>query len=142
MILEINQTKIENLQLLEKFITSMGDSSDSFRYYKSRPISVINNHICTVVLLSDNDPIAYGHLDKEKNDVWLGIAVSQMYRGQGKGDLILKYLIDKADELKVEEIKLSVDKNNLQAIKLYVKYGFAKFFEKNEILFFSRKLSA
>jgi RimJ/RimL family protein N-acetyltransferase len=141
MILEIDKTNTKNVEFLEKFIASMGNSSDSFRYFKSRPISVIDNHLCTVILLDNNEPIGYGHLDKEENNVWFGIAITQAFLGQGKGNIIIRYLIDKADDLKLPEIKLSVDKNNAQAIKLYIRYGFVAFYEKNEILFFSRKLT-
>ncbi len=136
MIFEIS---VKNNELLEEFIATMGNSSDSFRYFKTRPISVIENHICTVLLLLNDRPIGYGHLDKEGNDVWFGIAVAQDFVGQGKGKLIIQYLVDKADYLKLSDIKLSVDKSNEQAIKLYNSYGFVKFYEKDGILFFSRK---
>ncbi|HEY6142131.1 MAG TPA: GNAT family N-acetyltransferase [Flavobacterium sp.] len=139
MILEVDKTDFKNVELLEKFIASMGNSGESFRYFKSRPISVIENHLCTVLLLVNNEPIGYGHLDRDENDVWFGIAVSQAFLGQGNGNIIIRYLVDKADYLKLPEIKLSVDENNVGAIKLYIKYGFKKLHEKNGILFFCRK---
>lgn len=139
MILEIDRTNSNNVELLEKCIASMGNSNESFRYFKSRPISVIDNHLCTVLLLLNNEPIGYGHLDKEENDVWFGIAITQAFLGQGNGNIIIRYLIEKADDLKLPEVKLSVDKNNVQAIKLYNKYGFIELYEKNGVLFFSRK---
>lgn len=139
MIIEIDRSNSYNVELLEKFIDSMGNSNESFRYFKSRPISVIDNHLCTVLLLVNNEPIGYGHLDKEGNDVWFGIAITQAFLGQGYGDIIIRYLIAKADDLELPEVKLSVDKNNVRAIKLYNKYGFIELYEKNEVLFFSRK---
>jgi ribosomal protein S18 acetylase RimI-like enzyme len=139
MILEISNANIENIELLKEFIASMGDSSNSFRYFKSRQISVIDNHLCTVLLLCDNKPIGYGHLDKEVDDVWLGIAISQNFLGHGYGNVVIQYLIKRADDLKVPEIKLSVDENNEKAISLYIKYGFVKLQKENGVLFFSRK---
>ena len=136
MIFEIS---VKNNELLEEFIATMGNSSDSFRYFKTRPISVIENHLCTVLLLQDDRPIGYGHLDKEGDDVWFGIAVAHDFVGQGKGKLIMQYLVDKADFLKLSEIKLSVDENNKHAIKMYIKYGFVEIHRKNGVLFFSRK---
>lgn len=139
MILEIDATNSNNIICLERFIATMGNSSESFRYFKSRPISVIANHLCTVLLFVNNEPIGYGHLDKEGNDVWFGIAVCQDFLGQGNGKIIMEYLIDKADYLRLPELKLSVDESNVQAIKLYKKLGFVKLREKDGILFFSRK---
>lgn len=140
MIIEIDKNKSEDIKLLEKFIASMGNSRDSFRYYISRPVSIINNHLFTIILLNNEEPVGYGHLDKEGNSVWLGIAISELYRGQGQGKVIMEYLIDKADELKIKEVRLSVDKNNLAAIQLYNKYGFVPLFEKENVIFFSRNL--
>jgi len=139
MILEIDIENKKHIDLIEIFINSMGNSSSSFRYFKSRPISTIENHICTVLLVINNQPIGYGHLDKEGNDIWFGIAIVQTYIGRGMGKLIIQYLIRKADDLKISEIKLSVDKDNTSAIKLYEKYGFIKHYKKNEVLFFIRK---
>ena len=140
MLIEIDKTKIENIKLLEKFINSMGNSSDSFRYFKSRSISAINNHLCTVLLMYNNEPIGYGHLDKEEDDIWFGIAIVQDFLGSGNGTIIINYLINKANDFKVPEIKLSVDANNLPAINLYTKHGFVKNYEQNGVLFFSRKI--
>ncbi|OCB70561.1 N-acetyltransferase [Flavobacterium piscis] len=139
MILEISSTNVENIELLKEFIASMGDSSNSFRYFNSRQISVIDNHLSTILLLYKNKPIGYGHLDKEVDNVWLGIAISQKFLGHGYGNVVMQYLIKKADDLKVPEVKLSVDENNDKAIKLYIKYGFVKQREENGVLFFSRK---
>ena len=141
MIIEIDKDSLKDMKLLKEFISSMGNSSDSFRYYKSRDLSAVENHLFTIVLSLDNLPIGYGHLDKDGNDIWLGIAISQNYRGMGNGKVLMEYLVAKADDLKLAEIKLSVDKNNEQAIKLYKHFGFVELQEKNEVLYYSRKLS-
>jgi RimJ/RimL family protein N-acetyltransferase len=140
MILEIDKTKLESIKLLEKFINSMGNSSESFRYFNSRSISAIKNHLCTVLLMYNNEPIGYGHLDKEEDNIWFGIAVVQGFLGSGNGTVITQYLINRAIDFNLPEIKLSVDSNNLPAIKLYIKHGFIKNHEKNGVLFFSKKL--
>jgi GNAT superfamily N-acetyltransferase len=139
MILEVVFESKKHKELIEIFINSMGNSSNSFRYFNSRSTSVIQNHICTILLIIDNTPIGYGHLDKEENSIWFGIAIVEKYIGKGKGKLIIEYLINKADNLKIPEIKLSVDKENISAIKLYEKYGFVKQNEKMGLIFFKRK---
>lgn len=131
----------KNSELLQRFISTIGKSGDSFRYFKSRPISIINNHLCTVILMSNNEPIGYGHLDQDNGNIWLGIAIAEPYIGQGHGNSIMEYLISKADELRLEKIQLSVDIYNLQAIKLYNKFGFVEKNKTNDILFFERILS-
>lgn len=139
MILEVDIESKKDKDLIKIFINSMGNSSNSFRYFNSRPISIIKNHICTILLVLDNKPVGYGHLDKEGNNVWFGISIIQEYIGQGQGKLIIDYLLKKAVDLKVPEIKLSVDKENISAIRLYEKYGFVKDYEKMGLLFFIRK---
>lgn len=141
MIIEINKNSLKDIELLKLFISSMGNSVDSFRYYKSRPISVIENHLVTVILLVDNLPVGYGHLDKDGNNIWLGIAISQDYTGKGYGKMLMSYLVSKADVSGIKEVKLSVDKSNVKAIKLYNYFEFIQFQEKEEILYFSRKQS-
>jgi len=139
MIVEIFPDNQANFELLERFISSMGNSSKSFRYFATRPISVISNHLCTVLLIIDDKPIGYGHLDKQDDDVWFGIAIIEDFVGKKMGSIIIKYLLDKADQLKLPVVRLSVDENNMQAIKLYEKYGFEKNYERDAVLFFSRR---
>lgn len=141
MIIEINKSSLKDIELLKLFISSIGSSADTFRYFKSRSVSVIENHLVTIILQIDNLPVGYGHLDKDGKDIWLGIAISEGYVGMGYGKLLMKYLVDKADELNLVEVKLSVDKENSKAIKLYNHFGFIKLQEKNEVLYYSRKLS-
>ena len=38
-----------------------------FRYYHSRTVDVIRNHIVTIVLTLNDNIIGYGHLDYEKD---------------------------------------------------------------------------
>ncbi|MEI8128509.1 MAG: GNAT family N-acetyltransferase [bacterium] len=116
-----NSNKIE---LVEQFINDAGNSLITFRYFNTRPIEILKNHIITTVLLFENRPIGYGHLDHENDFVWLGIAISQKSKGKGYGNIIMSHLISKAVELKLPIISLTVDKNNSSAIKLYEKYDF------------------
>ena len=139
MILEINKSSKEHIMLLEKFVSTMGNSNKSFRYFTSRSLKVIKNHISTILLISEGIPIGYGHLDKQDSQVWFGIAIAEGFTGLGNGNIITNYLIRKSDDLKIPEIKLSVDKNNYNAILLYEKFNFSKYGEINETLFFSRK---
>ena len=110
--------------MLQQFIDEAGTSLKSFRYFQNRPLEIIKNHLCSFLLLDEEEPVAYGHLDKEKETIWLGIAVSEKHIGIGLGVIMMNQLITFAKQNKVKEIKLSVDNDNISAIKLYEKLGF------------------
>jgi ribosomal protein S18 acetylase RimI-like enzyme len=113
------------LQPLETFLASCGSSLDSFRYYAKRPLSVVQNHLITLLGFDESHvPVAYGHLDQEDGTVWLGICVSEAYRGNGYGNLMMRSLLKEASRLGVESIALTVDQSNPGAIHLYEKLGF------------------
>lgn len=128
---ELIQVMPENIDLVVSFISNLGSSSKKFRYFNSRDISIINNHLSTFLILFENRAVAYGHLEPDSDKTWLGIAVIEEMRGRGFGKLMLKKLLDTAKKLHLEEIHLSVDKDNEAAIDLYVKNGF-KIYELKE----------
>ena len=113
----------ENIHLLKTFIENIGEASKSFRYFNTRTIDVIDNHLVTILLLENEFPVAYGHLDSEKNTVWLGICVLPAFSGKGYGKMIMEKLIAAAKKMQIVEISLTVDKDNKKAINLYKKYG-------------------
>lgn len=125
-----------NQDLLQDFLAIAGKSLTSFRYFQTRPLSIIDNHIATYLLQIDKQPVAYGHLDKEASIIWLGIAVAEQYTGRGLGKLMMQTLLTDAKIQKVKCIRLSVDNNNEKAIALYKKMGFKlhTFQEKTQFL--------
>ena len=127
----VKVTLDNNIELLEQFILKIGIAAESFRYYNSRPISVIKNHLVTLLLIDNENPIAYGHLDKENEDVWLGICVLSEYSRKGYGKKMMNELIIEAKELHLSNIVLTVDKDNFSAINLYKKMNFFKVGESN-----------
>ena len=141
MIIEVTYSQFEEVLLLSSFIESMGESSNSFRYFSSRPIEIIKNHLVTVLLLKDGNPVGYGHLDVEGDDVWFGIAVAYEFKGLGYGKEIIKYLTNKADYLRLPTVKLAVDSDNFAAHSLYTNFAFEEVNKKGSLLFFERKLS-
>jgi len=143
------QVKYPEVKLLQQFIDEAGTSLKSFRYFSTRPLEVIKNHLCTFLMLDEGKPVAYGHLDvtdeatiaancgstekglKTEKTIWLGIAVSEKYLGLGLGPMMMNQLISFAKQNGVKQIKLSVDNDNIPAVKLYEKLGF-KLLEKKE----------
>ncbi|HKC68973.1 MAG TPA: GNAT family N-acetyltransferase [Bacteroidia bacterium] len=135
--MEFVQIKYPDTQKLQQFIDEAGISLKSFRYFQKRPLEVIKNHACTFLLLDGEEPVAYGHLDKEDNTIWLGVAVIEAYLGLGLGALVMKKLIDFAKENYIPVIKLSVDNDNSSAISLYKKLGFVLQEKKEGFSFYS-----
>jgi len=131
-----NIIKKDNIDLLKKFIKL--NNSSFFRYYDTRDIKIIKNHIITIILVDNENIIGYGHLDFE-NKMWLGICVLKKYRGNGYGKNIMEYLIEYAYKKNVDYIHLTVDKNNNIAKKIYEKYNF-KVIEKKKNIYLMKKI--
>lgn len=134
-IIKINKN---NKILIDEFLQVAGKSLETFRYFDSRDISVIENHKLTIIGQKDRKSIAYGHLDEDHGKVWLGIAVAHDYKGEGYGYEILNYLLLASIKLKIKEIFLSVDRSNKTAITLYEKNNFIKYKEDFKVLYFKR----
>jgi ribosomal protein S18 acetylase RimI-like enzyme len=122
-----NVTDVENFFRVNK--------SDSFRYFDKRSFEVIKSHVYTCLYIYDSEHIGYGHIDQERNKNWLGIFISERYRGFGLGKLIMNDLTSKSDV-----IHLTVDFDNTVAINLYKKVGFQECKkEKNHYLMVYKK---
>ena len=124
-----------NIILLEQFVAQAGKSLDSFRYFSSRPFTVIENHLCTWVIEEDGDVKAYGHLDREGETIWLGIAVKSNSIGKGLGRIMMGRLMASASSIGLSKVKLAVDHVNEAAIKLYEQFDF-QLIEKKELFGF------
>lgn len=138
--IEIVNIGIDGEEKLNQFLAGAGDSLNTFRYFRNRTIKALEAHIITALVLQDGTPVAYGHLDKEGEVVWLGIAVVSHARGGGFGKMMMDYLINKASEYKLPKIRLSVDRGNFAAIGLYHDFGFLETMDcSGEILYLERQ---
>lgn len=122
----IKNININDRDDLLRFVNDAGDSLKTFRYFSTRPLSVIENHITTVLLYENEEPVGYGHLDRDGESIWLGICVKYDKKGNGYGKQLMSKLIGDAKNNSVNLIKLSVDTENTNAIQLYHKFGFKK----------------
>ncbi|MDA9279157.1 GNAT family N-acetyltransferase [Schleiferiaceae bacterium] len=107
---------------------------ETFSYYRNRGLSHITKVCKPFVYINEHgDLIGYGHLDMEEDALWLGIAVSKRYRGEGHGSHIMNHLIRTfKTEHKDCILNLAVSKKNDRAINLYRKYGFNVIKESNK----------
>jgi RimJ/RimL family protein N-acetyltransferase len=128
-----------NINLIKQFLLNAGSSLQTFRYFEKRNLEIIHKHLLTNVLLKEKKVIGYGHLEMEKDKVWLGIAIVESQLGMGFGLYLMNSLIDSAKKLQIKLLYLSVDKVNIGAIKLYEKVGFFKVDELNNNSFLMKK---
>lgn len=137
---ELVEITAQNESEIRHFLSLAGDSLKTFRYFNSRGFEVINNHLITYLLKVRDRAVGYGHLDKEADIVWLGIVVAEHEKGKGYGSFLMRGLIDKAEQLGIHKIQLSVDDENALAILLYKKFGFHQFKQLGTTLYFERLL--
>lgn len=121
--LKIIEISCDNIVHLENFLKN--EMPTSFRYYNKRNIDVIKNHELTVILMLGNIEIGYAHIDIDiDKKIWFGICVLEQYIGRGYGNHIMEYVLNHPKIIKLNRIYLSVDNDNLNAIKLYKNHNF------------------
>ncbi len=125
--LQILNLNDQNIHLLDQFITDYKDEHQYFRYFHSREPAVIKNHLATFLVMVDDQTAGYGHLDTEHDKVWLGIALKPKFQSNGLGNLIMNLLISQATIMKIPEVHLSVDNDNMIGWALYNKFGFTDY---------------
>ena len=131
---------VSDADYITQFLMRVGDSARTFRYFATRPLSALQNHLCTWVIEQRGEVEAYGHLDQEGDTVWLGIAVTESARGTGLGTKMMERLIRSADELGLISVRLSVDNSNTVAIRLYERFGFRLVIKNDQCSFYERKM--
>jgi GNAT superfamily N-acetyltransferase len=134
---EIN---LSNIHLVNSFLERLGSGKNTFRYFEKRPIQIIVNHVITLLLLNEEIPVAYGHLDREGDTVWLGTAVIEDMKAKGYGKMMLEHLVREAKKRKITAICLTVDKENMPAISLYEKSGFKLREDRGSYFLYSQNL--
>ena len=138
MLLRIDNKNLAHLDMLKNFVSSLGQSGNTFRYFNSRDFAVLEKHLCTVLLVQNDMAIGYGHLDQEGSITWLGISIIEGYTGQGNGKKVMDYLMNFAVTQDLKEINLSVDDANIGAISLYKMYGFVEFSVRDHTSYFKK----
>jgi perosamine synthetase len=132
---KINET---NLSDLNNFIPTI--KSNFFRYYNNRTIDCVKNHFITYLFFNTikNTFFGYTHIDYfEKH--WFGIYLHNEYCGKNIGGMMLNYTLFQCNNTNIDEISLSVDVCNENAIKLYKKNKFIIDNEEQDVFYIMRK---
>jgi perosamine synthetase len=121
-----------NIDLLKQFISEI--NCPYFRYFNKRHIDCINYHLVTYLFYDTEKNIYFGysHIDYESK-YWFGIYINSDFRNKGFGNIILNYTLKLIDMDNVREIYLSVDDDNINAQKLYIKNDFVLIEQKSNI---------
>lgn len=132
--------KIKNnerdLKILTSFVENIGEAGKKFRYFEKRSLDVIQNHVTTLLMMNEQKPVGYGHLNKDRDKIWLGIAITPNSQGKGIGRLLMDALISEAKSNHISEILLTVDKDNATAQNLYEKFKFVKIESSENVSFY------
>ncbi len=137
--MQIVTVDASNRKLVQEFLDEAGTSLATFRYFNSRSMQSLDNHLLTCILQDDNGKaIGYGHLDKENGVVWLGIAIAESHRGKGDGKTLLEFLLSETLRKNIGAVSLSVDSGNVAARRLYESMGFILYKETGSTCFYEK----
>lgn len=122
---DITEEDSKGLAELDKECFSVPWSENAF-------LKEVNNEMAQYVIAKDkNEVIGYAGFWKVLDEGQItNIAVKESYRGQGIAKEMIKKLIKKAEEKKIEKLSLEVRESNLAAIRLYLSKGFKKVGER------------
>lgn len=120
----LKSTDPVDLQNLQRFVDRLSSNGNSFRYFAKREFKALEQHICTLLAFNSDAPVGYGHIDQDGNTFWIGIAVHSEFKGKKLGHSIMFELLKKAADAKIARLDLFVDRNNVTAQSLYIRYGF------------------
>lgn len=104
--------------LLEVFLQT--PMPPMFRYFNTRTPDCIDQHTLTILGVENDQPICYAHIE----DNWIGVCVLPSHQGNGLGRRIVQFLIQYATLEGLTYLRLTVDKQNDRAIRLYQSVGF------------------
>ncbi|CAM3719805.1 GNAT family N-acetyltransferase [Marinicrinis lubricantis] len=105
--------------LIAKYVEGWGREGDSGFIAvneQGQPIGSIT------VRYFDQENKGFGYVGEDVPE--LGMAIIKAYRGKGIGTALLETLFQDLKAREVQQISLSVDPDNLAAVKLYQRFGF------------------
>ena len=128
-------TEIEQVSSLareiwqEHYLPIIGEKQVEYMLSNFQSVMAIEQQIkdgYEYYLLIDNDsPVGYMSYGFESNYIFLSkLYVLSSSRGKGVGKKAIQYIVDSVKKSKLDFIRLTVNKNNLQSIAAYRKIGF------------------
>lgn len=116
-------------KILEKFITN--DLPDTFRYFRTHDVEYcIKNNKIFLAIDESGEPVGYVHIDKDNDTNWLGLCILPRAQNKNLGTRLIEEILKDSPR----PIHLTVDRDNLIAYNLYLKYGFSVCRETPQVL--------
>lgn len=126
-------------QNLDKFISLYNSllpaDLTSFRYFENRGIHHVLKIFSANMVISNNNPIGYFHIDIEEEVAWFGIFIKPSSQGKGYSHLIIEKAQEICRENNIQGLTLSVDRDNHRAISAYRNKCFVTFDNSDKRLF-------
>lgn len=121
---DIDIMNLNDALLIEPFFSEKFDKFWSIDILKS---DLLNENSKYIIAKSNNEIVGFAGMKVilDEADI-MNIVVKVDKRGLGIGSLLLEKLIQSANDFNCSQITLEVNENNIQAIKLYEKYGFMR----------------
>jgi ribosomal protein S18 acetylase RimI-like enzyme len=122
---------LRNNEVLQRHLLVIPIEADDFNSWLSRRM---NDELFGVIVDSSDDCIGFvqlSRMDQTSENVWLGIAIADSFRGSGHGTAVLTEIIKRSRASGVRKISLKVRHDNSVAISLYQRFGF----EIKEVLY-------
>ena len=109
----------------ERFVsfTLNEKNNNHFRYFNTRNVDVVYDHLVTLIIEKEDEIIGYAHLEFEKK-YWFGIYIMPDFRSKGLGKRLWNFVKKFAIENRIYAVHLTVDNDNISAINMYEKLGF------------------
>ncbi len=110
--------------MLEEFNNRLGSGAEKFRYFQTRSYDIVRSHDISLAMRADGKLVGYAHVETEEGISWIGIAITEDQKGRGWGKILLAKLLQSALSMKILDLDLRVDRENINAINLYRYFGF------------------
>lgn len=113
----------------EHYIPIIGKAQVDYMLDKFQSAKAISQQVLNgfeyFIIEYDNVPVGYLSVKKEPQALFLSkIYVLESYRGKKIGKEAMNFIETKANNYRLKSIELTVNKNNVDALKSYLKMGF------------------
>ena len=123
----MNNIEISEMTLIDlnNLSENLEEDFDNFWNIRTLELELKNENSSYFTIKRNSEILGFGGFWRSVDDVHLtNIVIKKSYRRNGLGSILLEHIINSAKLTEKKSITLEVNENNLNAKKLYLKYGF------------------
>lgn len=123
----MNNIEISEMTLIDlnNLSENLEEDFDNFWNIRTLESELKNENSSYFTIKRNSEILGFGGFWRSVDDVHLtNIVIKKSYRRNGLGSILLEHIINSAKLTEKKSITLEVNENNLNAKKLYLKYGF------------------